>query len=235
MNTSNSSDPAALPSGRRLFYSTVIAAAAASLLLVAVVLPAEYGWDPLGSGRLLGLTDMGEIKVQLAAEAAADAEGGAATAGQAAINSQRLDKIEARLNEIYALLSAGESARQATAPIDDGVVPVSPAPATSAWRDEITITLTPGQGVEYKLVMTEGAQAEFEWTANGSTLNFDTHGNGAGNRVSYEKGRSVPADSGLLVAAFDGKHGWFFRNRTDTDVKLTLRTRGEYSELKRTA
>ncbi|MCQ4051749.1 transmembrane anchor protein, partial [Klebsiella pneumoniae] len=31
-----------------------------------------------------------------------------------------------------------------------------------------------------------------------------------------------------LVAAFDGKHGWFWRNRTDETVKLTLRTDGEY-------
>lgn len=37
-----------------------------------MVLPAEYGVDPTGVGRLTGLSEMGEIKVQLAKEAAAD-------------------------------------------------------------------------------------------------------------------------------------------------------------------
>ena len=35
-------------------------------LLVTMVLPAEYGIDPTGVGRVLGLTEMGEIKQQLA-------------------------------------------------------------------------------------------------------------------------------------------------------------------------
>jgi len=36
------------------------------------VLPAEYGIDPTGIGRALGLTPMGEIKMSLAAEARAE-------------------------------------------------------------------------------------------------------------------------------------------------------------------
>ncbi|MGI9078303.1 MAG: hypothetical protein ACR2G6_13390 [Gemmatimonadaceae bacterium] len=44
----------------------------ATFLLVTVVLPAEYGVDPTGIGRLLGLAQMGEIKVALAKEMAAD-------------------------------------------------------------------------------------------------------------------------------------------------------------------
>src|SRR3546814_17950651 len=38
-----------------------------------VVLPSEYGIDPTGIGRVIGLTEMGAIKMQLAEEAAADA------------------------------------------------------------------------------------------------------------------------------------------------------------------
>ncbi|WP_241427577.1 HupE/UreJ family protein [Fertoeibacter niger] len=43
----------------------------------------------------------------------------------------------------------------------------------------------------------------------------DTHGDGSGNSISYEKGRAVPADAGELTAAFTGNHGWFWRNRGD--------------------
>ena len=41
-----------------------------------------------------------------------------------------------------------------------------------------------------------------------------------------------PEMSGELVAAFTGNHGWFWRNRTDAPVTVTLRTGGEYLEIK---
>ena len=40
------------------------ALAIATLTLIGIVLPAEYGIDPLGSGRALGLTDLGERSQQ---------------------------------------------------------------------------------------------------------------------------------------------------------------------------
>ena len=67
-----------LPSARALLRSTLVALAAAGTLLLTVVLPAEYGIDPTGAGRVLGLTQMGEIKVRLAREAAEDAAADAA-------------------------------------------------------------------------------------------------------------------------------------------------------------
>lgn len=42
-------------SARRVLVATVAALAAAGLVLVAFVLPAEYGLDPLGTGRLTGV------------------------------------------------------------------------------------------------------------------------------------------------------------------------------------
>ena len=64
-------------------------------------------------------------------------------------------------------------------------------------------------------------------------MNYDTHGDGDGNSISYEKGRAVPADAGELTAAFTGNHGWFWRNRGDAPVRVTLRVAGAYSEIKR--
>ena len=234
-----------LPSSARLLWSTFVAFVVAMLLLVTIIMPSEYAIDPTGIGRMLGLTQMGEIKTQLAEEAAADAHGGSAQPLPVASDSGRLDAIERQLDEIMtavtALQARGPAAPAKTAPIEQAATPSEPvieendaAPA-SAWRDEIEITLAPGQGVEFKLVMAENAEAEFEWTANGSVLNFDTHGDGGGNSVSYEKGRGVAEQAGVLRAAFPGNHGWFWRNRTDAPVTLTLRTRGDYRELKRTA
>ena len=69
--------PGELPTPRQLNRATAIAAGIAAILLVSVVLPAEYGIDPLRTGRLLGLTEMGAMKVaanqpDLAAEAEGD-------------------------------------------------------------------------------------------------------------------------------------------------------------------
>tara|TARA_B100000745_G_scaffold207485_1_gene137213 strand:+ start:648 stop:1256 length:609 start_codon:yes stop_codon:yes gene_type:complete len=54
-----------LPTSAQLLKSTVIAIIMAIILLVMVILPAEYGTDPTGVGRLLGLKEMGEIKMSL--------------------------------------------------------------------------------------------------------------------------------------------------------------------------
>ncbi len=109
-----------------------------------------------------------------------------------------------------------------------------PAPAAKPeWRDEIRVVLTPGEGTEYKLTMEEGAVARYSWTTEGGPLNYDTHGDGSGQSISYEKGRGVAADEGDITAAFTGNHGWFFRNRNAGDVTLVLRTDGDYDELKK--
>jgi hypothetical protein len=206
---------AELPSSQQLLRSTLLAAVSAIVILVAIVLPAEYGVDPTGVGRLLRMTEMGEIKQQLAAEAAADAA--AAPTGSAA--------------SPVAAVTANASAATPSAPVVIPNAAVSAQPQAN-WRDELTFTLTPGEGKEIKLRMTEGEKAEFEWVVKGGSVNFDTHGDGGGRSISYEKGRSVPADDGDLVAAFTGNHGWYWRNRGQSNVSVMLRTRGQYSDIK---
>ncbi|MBN9369453.1 transmembrane anchor protein [Hydrogenophaga sp.] len=225
MYNSNVPSRAELPSSRQLLRSTVIAAIVAIVLLVTVVFPAEYGKDWTGVGRLLGLTEMGEIKVELAREAAADA---------AASARGRDAQAPVAASAAAAASSAIPSASAATPPAP--AAQPAPAPssaATSNWRDELAFTLAPGQGIEIKLVMKEGEKAVYDWAVEGGVVNYDTHGDGGGQSISYVKGRGVPADKGELVAAFTGNHGWFWRNRGKEDVKVVLRTAGQYSELKR--
>lgn len=258
----------ATPGG--LIRSTLLAAGAAGAILVLFWLPAEYGIDPTGVGALTGLTEMGEIKQQLAAEAEADAQAAAAapTAASAAVGAMpasavaapeilaRLDRIDAQLAAISAVIGtppgvieaeaevpvAAEPAPEAAAapasdPVEAAVAEAAapePAaePATPEWRDEVSYTLNPGEGIEVKLAMEAGQTARFFWTANGSVVNFDLHGDGSGQDISYEQGRAVPEAAGDLTAAFTGNHGWFWRNRTDAPVTVTLRTGGQYAEIK---
>ncbi len=229
-----------------LTWATLGAMAAALTILVLFWLPAEYGVDPTGFGRVTGLTQMGEIKQQLYAEAAEEDAVLAAQAAAERVSADpaliaRLESLERQVAGIAAAL--GVAAPQASVP-DTQEQPLEPRepvaaapastpaqPAQPQWRDEVSYTLAPTQGIEIKLVMAEGARAAFEWTANGSILNYDTHGDGGGQRITYEQGRGVPGQSGVLIAAFDGNHGWFWRNRTDAPVTFTLRTRGDYSRM----
>lgn len=227
-----------------LIRSTLLSGAAALGVLGVVYLPAEYGMDPTGFGAVLGLTEMGQIKQQLYAEDAADAAAAPVMLDPAVM--ARLDRMEAQLADIAAIVGAdvlreGEAAPAPVeaAPATDASVEAAPgeavaeaAPAAPGWRDEVSYTLPPGEGIEVKLVMEEGQTARFEWTANGAVVNFDTHGDGSGQKVSYEQGRAVPEQAGELTAAFTGNHGWFWRNRTDAPVTVTLRTGGDYAEMK---
>jgi len=216
-----------LPSTAKLVRSTIIAAIVALVLLVTVVMPAEYALDPTGAGRLLGLTEMGEIKEQLAEEAAADE-----AAQMVAVNSSAGQKAPKVSEPVVA------GAVEEPAPASEAeVAPAEPAPepefAQPQWQDEVHVVLTPGEGTEFKLTMEEGAVARFSWVSEGGPINFDTHGDGGGQSISYEKGRGVPEDEGELEAAFTGNHGWFFRNRNDNDITLVLRTGGDYGQLKK--
>ena len=66
MNNAPQPRPEDLPSKAQLFRSSIMAAIGAVVILVTVYLPAEYAIDPTGAGRDLGLTEMGEIKRELA-------------------------------------------------------------------------------------------------------------------------------------------------------------------------
>lgn len=61
------------PSGRALAKATIVAIVVAGVVLVTVVLPAEYGIDPLGTGQVLGLDDLYAAKAEVEAEASAPA------------------------------------------------------------------------------------------------------------------------------------------------------------------
>ena len=191
-----------LPTKAKLHRSSIIAGIGAVFIGVCVYLPAEYGTDPTGVGNIFGLTEMGEIKQQLAAEAAADEllHGG--------------DESSSLMNDILGLF-------------------VSTAHAQEAWTDEITFTLAPGEFTEIKATMEEGATMTYAWSATGGRINFDLHAHAGGEDVTYERGRGQTSGEGSFETPFAGEHGWFWRNRDDEAVTVTLQLRGAYSEIVR--
>lgn len=199
---------AELPSTRQLIKSTIIAIIAAIVILVTIVLPSEYAIDPTGVGKMLKLTEMGEIKQQLHAEAEADRK--------MELQKNKANEKSSSLLEGFLGLIVGKAHAQT---------------ADEKWKDKYTYTLKRGEGIEVKLVMKKGAEAEFLWVAEGGVLNYDLHGDGSGKNTSYKKGRAVPSQKGVLKAAFTGNHGWFWRNRDKQKVTVKLFVRGAYSKM----
>ena len=199
-----------LPSSKKLIKSTAIAAVSVVVVLVTCVMPAEYAIDPTGMGKVLGLTKMGEIKQSLTEES----ENGINAA-------QAVNSVEQ--------ISVETSTQTAT----DNAQMIMPA----INKESISIELKPGQATEVKLTMPQSASVNFDWKAVGGGLNYDTHGDPVnapkGFYHGYGKGKNETTQQGVLKAAFDGKHGWFWRNRTENPVTVTLLVEGQFSEMKK--
>jgi len=192
-------DPALLPTPRQLRRSTIAAVIGAAFIGVGVYLPAEYGVDPTGMGTVLGLTEMGEIKQELAREAAEDA----------LIHGEQSSSL---MDDIFGLF-------------------VGAAHAQEVWTNTVNFTLDPGATAEIKLVMAAGDVAEYAWVAEGGRINFDLHAHGDGQSIDYDRGRGATEGTGSIEAPFPGEHGWFWRNRDETAVTVTLQLRGSYSDI----
>jgi hypothetical protein len=227
---SSSSD---VPSRASLLRSTLIALAVATVLLVTCVLPAEYGKDLTGVGRLLGLTQMGEVKLALAEEAASNA------AAEASADSV-IAAAEAGAESSEGATTAGGSSANGS-PAGAAAADASTAGAVAAAPvlrvDTTLMTLPPNKGGEIKLVMPAQTRAAYRWTVTGGVVNFDMHGDSTNAPkdwfVSYRKGQGAAADSGELLAGFKGNHGWYWRNRGTGDVLIRLVTSGAYERVEK--
>jgi hypothetical protein len=190
--------------------SAVLTVIIGALIVVVAVLPAEKGVDPTGIGRMLGLTQMGELKQELAAELAYD-------------------------NEILERARLADSADAAEAAAMEKDSASSPAFARdpSTQSDISTITVPANGSFEFMLPMQTGARVRYSWSTAGPPLDYAVMGDstaaGTASALVYSRGFGKSSKIGVIVAEFDGRHGWYWRNTTDSAVTLTLQTSGDYA------
>ena len=167
-----------------LAKATALAAVVATLALLAIVLPAEYGIDPLGTGRATGLLD---------------------------------------------LYAAGEAPLPAIAAAAEGPLQSQPA----EYRHDARQLTVPSLGsIEFKYQLRKGTPLIYSWRAT-APIDFDFHTEPAGQPASasetFERGEAREK-RGFYTAPYDGIHGWYWENLTDTDVTVTLDATGFFSE-----
>lgn len=184
--------------------ATLWAVAIAAVLLITTVLPAEYGVDWTGVGRVLGLTAMGERKMATAsaigeANAAAPAPVVASPAGATTNQYSTISKLPLRFDEIEVKLAPKAQVEYKT---------------VLAEGESLVFTWDAG-----------GAEIKFDFHGEPAA-------GPDGAFLSFHKGIASQS-GGSLKAPFTGTHGWYWKNPTDSNVSIMLRVSGFYSQIKK--
>ena len=95
---------------------------------------------------------------------------------------------------------------------------------------EITISFKPNEGRELKVTMLKDEEMNYNWHTDGGEIYFAAHTD-SGEPHDYSEG-TKSSDKGVLTAFCDGRHGWWYKNRTSKVVTLTLQVDGKYSDFR---
>ncbi len=202
------------PSVKSLLKAIAGAIIVGGLILVTTVLPAEFGIDPTGIGAKLGLTKLGEATEKTSAEVSSAAE--------AEMPNAEVEPAEGQLDAVG----------QPMKPVEDSVVTKH---KDNYHEETVSVTLEPGQGAEIKAHMKGGESFVFNWTVAGGEVASDFHGEKLDAKkdeyTSYWIDGAMANASGSFTAPFDGKHGWYWLNRGDKPVTVTVKVSGFYKDL----
>lgn len=125
----------AAPSGGQIARATALAVAGATVILGTIVLPAEFGLDPLGTGRALGLYRPRAVESEgTAASDDLTAAAGAEASGAGASGLLLAREQPARTDEMSITLAPGEGT-EIKAAMRDGDVMVFSWTATGGGVD----------------------------------------------------------------------------------------------------
>ena len=197
------------PYGNRIGLSVAIALLVAAVVLVIAVLPAEYGIDPTGIGRALGLLELNapptrtiEIK---------DVIGG----------NETVREVE--------IPEAGD-------PVPLPNPAVHQSEDREIQTRTVTVMLQPGQETEVKTVLRTSKVIVYHWHSEGGPAYSDLHGHdpAAGSEffVRYREDQDGATDvTGSLVAPFDGEHGWYWVNINEEPITITLTVTGFFDDI----
>lgn len=196
-----------VPSRARNLQGLALAAVVAAIVVVTLVLPAQYGIDPTGVGKALGLTAM-KAAPAAATPALTDVLGGNDALPAAGVDNQPIPLPNPAVHQL-----------QAAEPRTETVV----------------IRLGFGERTEIKAQLDKGKVILYTWSVEGGKVYVDFHGHdpALGDKfwVRYEEADGITGRNGSLVAPFKGEHGWYWLNASDGPVTITLKVTGYQDKL----
>lgn len=198
-------DLRALPTLLQLWKATGIAVLVAFVILIIAVLPAEYGIDPTGIGRKLGLAKMAAARTAtptplVAAGSTPVTVAPGNDAPSAPVQTVMQRALPFRSDEMALTLKPGEGA-------------------------EIKATMLKGDQFVFGWIA-ENGKVEFDMHGEVTNARNDEF-------TSYWKGAERADGHGAFTAPFDGTHGWFWRNRGKAPVTVRVKVSGFYEKLHR--
>jgi hypothetical protein len=204
-NTDNSNLP---PNSGSLLRAIVITVVVAAVLLVFFVLPAEYGIDPTGVGKALGLTELAAPPAKTIT--VTDILGG---------------------NEGITQVEIGDAGEPTPLPNPAVFQDESTPPQTRTLQIEIP----PDGETEVKVKMLTGKVVAFSWQTNQGKVYVDYHGHdpsfGPDFFVRYKEEQESSSGNGTLTAPFGGEHGWYWLNFNAEPVTITLTVTGYFVDV----
>lgn len=197
----------------QLLKSLIIAFLIGAVVLLTAVLPAEYGMDPLGTGKLFGFTKLyqGDKKIE---------------------NTNSFSNLNFKKIKMEKLGSPLSTPRPVEA---DNPPPKVQFPKRA---DTIRVVVPIEKGIEYKFRSLKYGSVKYEWTTDKGIVYIDFHGEvkqeNPPKNVFYESYTLAYSNNmaGTLIAPFEGKHGWYFRNETKEEIVVTIRLNGQYELFK---
>ena len=201
MTTHNTHPHPTLP---QLTKATGLALIVAGAILIAAVLPAEYGIDPTGIGKMLGLTKL-------------SASTNASTAST--LLPATLPSTTTVVAPVVPASTATVTKSEVPFRSDEMSLTLQPDEGS-----EIKTAMRKGEQFVFTWVA-DGGKVNFDM--HGEQPN-------AGEKfTSYWKDKQQTSAQGIFVAPFDGTHGWYWRNRGDKPVTVKVKVSGFYEKLYR--
>lgn len=206
-------------SKKELRRGVTAAAVSAAIVLIGAILPAEYGIDPTGIGKSLGLTALYNPVPAVAKAAPA--------AGSANTSINQTGSVLPTTVPAGSTVSAKGEQRN---------VAIASKQALPYRSDTMEIEIAPRKGVEVKTHLSKGATLIYSWkTAGGEAVNHDFHGEpvdaGKDEFESFILEKGVRESRGSLIAPFTGVHGWYWKNNSDVPVTVVLASSGFYRDI----
>lgn len=203
-----------LPTSRQLVKATALAVGIAGILLVTVILPAEFDLDPTGVGARLGLDVLNPTEDDAAVVAPV-----VPTPAVGLSQDQQARNVAETTN---AQQTFGANAKQSFA------AEAFWSATTVPKQESLTVTLAPGKGAEVKTLLKAGEGMVFHWKATGDVA-LDMHGERVGVKgawTSYSVQAAQNEAAGTFIAPFDGSHGWYWENRSQSPVTVEIQVNG---------
>ena len=201
---------------KQLLKSIVWAFVIGAIVLVTAVLPAEYNIDPLGTGKLFGFSKL------YIDETPKDTTESTAIPVQTTVELLKLKKLGSPPSVVKPIEADNQPALKQLV----------------VRNDTIEVIVAAGKGIEYKFSALKYGSVKYDWsTSNNAIVYIDFHGEVYQEKppeeVFYESYTLAFSNNmaGTFTAPFEGKHGWYFRNKNEKDVTVTLHLQGQYELL----